>query len=41
MVQLQEVAQQLQTQFNCYPVFLGAELKNNYYKSENHIIRHN
>jgi hypothetical protein len=22
------------TQFNCHPVFLGAELKNNYYKSK-------
>lgn len=22
------------TDFNCYPVFLGTELKNNYYKSE-------
>ena len=31
---LQEVTQQLMTDFNCYPVFLGAELKNNYYKSE-------
>ena len=31
---VQEVAQQLQAQFGCYPVFLGAELKNNYYKSE-------
>lgn len=31
---MQEVAQQLQTQFNCFPVFLGAELKNNYYKSK-------
>ncbi len=29
---LQEVAQQLMTQFNCYPVFLGEELKTNYYK---------
>jgi trehalose 6-phosphate synthase/phosphatase len=29
----EEVAQQLMTQFNCHPVFLGAELKNNYYKS--------
>ncbi|KAG7667504.1 hypothetical protein KSW81_001205 [Nannochloris sp. 'desiccata'] len=28
----EEVAQQLMTQFNCHPVFLGAELKNNYYK---------
>lgn len=31
---LQEVTQQLMTDFNCYPVFLGAELKANYYKSE-------
>lgn len=30
----EEVAQQLMTQFNCHPVFLGAELKNNYYKSK-------
>ena len=30
----EEVSQQLQTQFNCHPVFLGAELKNNYYKSK-------
>lgn len=29
----EEVSQQLQKQFNCHPVFLGAELKNNYYKS--------
>ncbi|KAI7839449.1 hypothetical protein COHA_006850 [Chlorella ohadii] len=28
----EEVTQQLMTDFNCYPVFLGAELKNNYYK---------
>jgi hypothetical protein len=31
---MQEVAQQLMTQFKCHPVFLGAELKTNYYKSE-------
>ena len=31
---VQEVSQQLQKQFGCYPVFLGAELKDNYYKSE-------
>ena len=31
---MQEVSQQLQAQFNCHPVFLGAELKTNYYKSE-------
>lgn len=30
----QEVAQQLQRQFGCFPVFLGAELKENYYKRE-------
>jgi hypothetical protein len=30
---LQEVAHQLMTQFQCYPVFLGTELKENYYKS--------
>ena len=29
----EEVSQQLQRQFNCYPVFLGTELKENYYKS--------
>jgi hypothetical protein len=34
----EEVSQQLQTQFNCYPVFLGAELKNNYYKSKKNLI---
>jgi len=28
----EEVSQQLQRQFNCYPVFLGSELKENYYK---------
>lgn len=31
---MQEVSMQLQRQHNCYPVFLGAELKANYYKSE-------
>lgn len=29
----QEVSTQLMKQYNCYPVFLGAELKANYYKS--------
>ncbi|KAL4451713.1 hypothetical protein ABPG75_007375 [Micractinium tetrahymenae] len=28
----EEVTQQLMSEFNCHPVFLGAELKNNYYK---------
>lgn len=36
---LQEVTQQLMSEFNCHPVFLGAELKNNYYKSEGHAAR--
>ena len=31
---LQEVTQQLMSEFNCHPVFLGTELKNNYYKRE-------
>jgi hypothetical protein len=33
-VVLQEVSMQLQKQHSCYPVFLGAELKGNYYRSE-------
>ncbi|PSC69557.1 trehalose phosphate synthase [Micractinium conductrix] len=28
----EEVTQQLVSEFNCHPVFLGTELKNNYYK---------
>lgn len=32
--QVQDVTQQLMADFNCYPVFLGTELKTNYYKSE-------
>lgn len=28
------MTQQLVSEFNCHPVFLGTELKNNYYKSE-------
>jgi hypothetical protein len=31
---LQEVTQQLLAEFNCHPVFLGTELKTNFYKSE-------
>jgi hypothetical protein len=31
---LQEVTQQLLAEFNCHPVFLGKELKTNFYKSE-------
>lgn len=34
----EEVSQVLQKQFNCYPVFLGSELKENYYKSRLYAI---
>lgn len=29
---MQAVSQELYTQFNCFPVFLGRELKEEYYK---------
>jgi trehalose 6-phosphate synthase/phosphatase len=34
LCRLQEVSQQLLSEFNCHPVFLGADLKTNYYKRE-------
>lgn len=35
---MQMVALELFTAFNCFPVFLGSELKERYYKGRSHVI---